>query len=242
MTCKMRVALTQSLGRLEHLKKLLEKNGFTVVHNPLIETQPLLTKEVRKQAKELLNYQWLLFSSSAAVESWQALGLPFCSTKEILKCPKLGAVGNKTAQKIEGFGGKVEIIGKPQNAAGLTKVFLKSYPNAISVALPKGNKGLDILQKTLEVRGIVTKSLVIYNTLQKTWQVGEVDVVILASPSAVEALPKHIGDKTILVALGKTTYQKLVERGWKGMCAREPTSEAVLQVLTYAKEMANKML
>ncbi len=232
----MRVALTQSRDRLKYLKEGLEQNGFTVIHNPLIETRPLLTKEVRKQAKELLNCQWLLFSSSTAIEAWQCLGLPFSITKEQPSFPRLGAVGYKTAQKIEQFGGKVDIVGEPQSAAGLAKVFLENHSDAVSVALPQGNRGLNTLQSALEARGIVAEPLIIYQTLHKTWQAGEVDAVVLASPSAVEVLPENIANKAILVTLGKTTYEIITERGWKAICAQEPTSEAVLELLINARE------
>ena len=232
----MRIALTQSRGRLEHLKEKLEQNGFTVFPNPLIETRPLLKKEVREQAKDLLNCQWLLFSSSTAIETWQSLGLPFLSTEPESKFPRLGAVGQKTAQKIKQFGGRVDVVGEPQSAAGLAKVFLENYSNATSVALPQGDRGLNTLQKALERRGIIAKPLIIYQTLQKVWQAGEVDAVVLASPSAVEALPENIANKAILVTLGKTTYEILAERGLKAVCAREPTSDAVLEALINARK------
>lgn len=225
------VALTQSQGRLEGLGKMLSKQGFSVVSNPLIEIKPLLNNKTLIHAQKLLACQWLFFSSSATVEAWQSLALPFCSISNNKRFPRLATVGNKTAQRIENLGGKVEIVGNPQSALGLAKSFIKRYPKASSVALPKGDLGLNTLQEVLESHGIVTKSLVIYRTLTKTWQIGEVDVVVLASPSAVEALPKHIAAKAILITLGKTTYQKVIERGWLGYCAKQPTSEAVLELL-----------
>ena len=184
----------------------------------------------------MLGCQWILFSSSTAIESWQSLGLPFSATEVNPSFPRLGAVGQKTAQRIKKFGGRVDVVGEPQNAAGLAKVFLENYADAASVALPQGNRGLNTLQVALEQRGIITKPLTIYQTLRKTWQAGEVDVVVIASPSAVEALPKHIAADATLVALGQTTYQILKERGWKGICAQEPTSEAVLKVLIDIKK------
>ncbi len=236
----MTVALTQSKNRLKDLKEKLEQKGFTVIHNPLIETHPILTDEVCKQAKELINCEWLLFSSSTAIEAWQSLGLPFAPAKEASKFPRLGAVGNKTAQRIRQFGGRVDIVGNPQSATGLAKVFLENYKDAISVALPRGDKGLNTLQNALEKQGIITKPLIIYQTLQKTWQADNVEVIVLASPSAIEALPKWVADKAIFVTLGETTYQKLAEYGWKGVCAKEPTSEAVLAVLMDIQKKRNK--
>ena len=66
----MRVALTQSEGRLGGLERALQERGFDVLRVPLIQTEPLLTPAVREAARALIGLPWLLFTSPAGVEAW----------------------------------------------------------------------------------------------------------------------------------------------------------------------------
>ena len=221
---KVRVALTQSEGKLVGLEEGLLERGYEVVRQPLIETTPLLSEDVKGRARKLLECPWLLFTSPSAVEAWNALGLPF--TQNLI-----GAVGQKTAAAIEARGGSVHLVGEPQTSAGLADAFLQSAKAAGPVGLPRGNRALPTLQDTLETNGFETYPLVIYQTVEQLWNANDVDVVVLSSPSAVEALPNEVGKHAKLIALGPSTGAEINAYGWRYEQAKRPDSEAVLDLL-----------
>lgn len=222
----MRVVLTQSEGRLEALERELAARGFEVLRCPLIGITPLDTPEVRAQAAALLELPWLLFASRSAVEAWQRLELP-------LGGPRLGAVGHRTARALDRAGGYVYLTGQPATAAGLAQAFLR-HPQACGpVGLPRGERGLSTLQDTLERHGFAARPLVLYRTALRPWTLaGEVDAVVLASPSAVEALPEEVGWRATLVALGPTTGAAIAGRGWTYRQAARPDAGALVAALT----------
>jgi uroporphyrinogen-III synthase len=219
----MKVVLTQADGRLEGLEEELLSRGFSVARNPLVETKTRFSDDTRDAARGLLACAWLLFTSPAGVTAWRQLGLPFRGIK-----PRLGAVGEKTAATIERYGGRVKLQGDPQNARGLARAFLAHPKAAGPVGLPRGDRALPDLQEALEAAGIETRVAVVYDTRLLPWREEAAEVVILASPSAVEALPDEVGRRAKLVALGPSTTAAAHARGWASAQAHEPSAEAVV--------------
>ncbi len=229
---KKRVLLTQSHGRLEGLLEKLVACGFEVIHQPLIQTTVI--PNAREDAKALLTCEWMLFTSQAAIDAWLDLGLDFPKTM------RFGAVGKKTAKRLEIFGVDVEVIGEPQDAEGLADVFIRNYPDAKSVALPKGNLSLSILDNRLSAVGIDTKAVVIYetNNVDVTHLETETfDVVFFASPSAVEAFQSLSLDIELdYVAIGETTAKAIYQTGQDCVTAQTPTVDAITEAIVKAIE------
>lgn len=221
-----RIALTHSTGRLRGLEPALGARGYDVVHNPLIETIPLLGGDTRDKARGLLSCPWLLFTSSAAVVAWRKLNLPFRGISS-----KIGVVGEKTATTVRRYGGHVALVADPPTAVGLADTFLTTYPGVHHVGLPQGNRSAPTLQKQLDASGVSTRAVVVYRTETRDWQVGHVDVVVLASPSAVRALPETVIERTSLVAIGPTTAAAIRKRGYTPIVAAEPSVAALLAVI-----------
>ncbi|MBS3934199.1 MAG: uroporphyrinogen-III synthase [Truepera sp.] len=222
----MKVVLTQSVGRLVGLEQALTARGYEVVRSPLIRTEPLLSAAVRERAAALLACPWLLFTSPAGVEAWRALALPLHGAM-----PRLGAVGAKTAKVIEGYGGEVKLIGQPATAEGLAEAFLESPLAAAPVGLPRGDRALPTLPVLLEKMGFAVRPVVVYRTRLLPWAASEVQAVILASPSAVEALPEEVGVSATLIAIGPSTGAAIRELGWPYVQAARPEVTAVLAAL-----------
>ena len=228
----MKIALTQSEGRLASLAEALTAQGHEVVRQPLIRTEPLVNQEVRGRAEELFACTWLLFTSPSAVEAWHALALPLHNIQ-----PKIGVVGEKTAQAVRAFRGEVALIGKPQNAEGLAGTFLREVDlRAVEqrVGLPRGNRALKTLQEGLAAHNIQTFSVTIYKTVTCPWQIGEVDIILLASPSAAQALPEEVGRCAKLISLGPSTSAAITERGWRYVQAETPSTKGILK--TFERE------
>ena len=220
----MRIALTQSEGRLAGLADALTSRGHEVIRQPLIRTKPLLSKEVRERAERLLGCIWLLFTSPNAVEAWRALDLPLRNIH-----PKVGVVGERTAETVCAYGGVVSLIGNPQNAEGLAEAFLRQEVRG-SVGLPRGNRSLETLQERLEAHSVQTFPITIYETVTCPWLSEEVvDAVVLASPSAAEALPGEVGKRARLISLGPSTSAAIARRGWRYTQADAPNADAILR-------------
>ncbi|MEX2536419.1 MAG: uroporphyrinogen-III synthase [Trueperaceae bacterium] len=233
-----RVALTQSPGRLDELQALLEARGFEVLRLPLVETVTRTDPRTRFAAVTLTSLPWLLITSRSTVEALVSLGAlpPSEMTAGLTQKPLLGAIGPATAAALEATGARAALVGTPHNARGLAQAFL-AHPKAMGpVGLARGNRALDTLERELGEAGFATRTLVVYDTRPSRrqaseFQTGEVDVVVLASPSAVEALPTEVASYGRLVTLGSTTSKAVHDRGWECEEADEPSPEATLAAI-----------
>ena len=219
--------LTHSEGRLEGLADALGAHGLAVTHHPLIKTIFLPDEQVRADAEALLEAAWLLFTSRTAVRAWAALGLPLEGATF-----QLGAVGRRTADDLRDLGGRVALEAQPPNAEGLLETFLSRVSTPTIVGLPCGEQALGTLETGLTRAGFTVRKAVLYRTVSCPLPETDADVVVLASPSAVAALPGSLS-RARLVALGPSTARAVRERGLNAVESRAPNlasiTEAVLQ-------------
>jgi uroporphyrinogen-III synthase len=226
---KVRVALTQSRGRLEVVQEMLEGRGYEVIRQPLIETQPLLDEKTKLEAERLLECAWVLFTSRTAAETWQKLSQRFSKGLQPLVTTSIGAVGKKTAEALQAIGAEVSIIADQQNAENFSDMFLNHPKAASPVGLPQSDKALDTVQKKLEQAGFEVRPVVIYKTILCPHQFQEIDVIVLSSPSAVEAV-KEIGTAK-LVAIGTTTRKAIEARGWQAVQSPSPNADSIIEAV-----------
>ncbi len=224
----MHVLLTHSKGKLASLEPKLRVLGFHVSHYPAITTTSLTGDDVRKQAQTLLSCDWLAFTSRSTVTAWHALELPLDV--------KLVAVGEKTAKALEAAGGRVNLTSSQGNADDLATQLITSVP-ACRVGLPQGSRALGVLETRLQAAGFEVEVATIYRTDNrpqlKLSQLRTVDAIVLASPSAVEVLPKELPEDVCLIALGPSTGRALEARGFAYVQAETASSDAIVNLLQH---------
>ncbi|MER3555193.1 MAG: uroporphyrinogen-III synthase [Meiothermus sp.] len=199
----LRVALTHSEGRLEGLEELLRSHGFDPVRVPLVQTRTLQGVSLAP----LQDCPWWLFTSAAAARAVGELGGSF-------QGHKLGAVGEATARALEKAGGRADLVSRESSGAGLAQAFLERG-EAGPVGIPQGNLALPTLAHLLQEGGLEVRPLGVYTTVSKPWpqNLPIPDIVVLGSPSALQALPQTVAQTAQLIALGPSTARRLREMG-----------------------------
>ncbi len=216
----MKVLLTHSEGKLLGLEPKLQELGLEVSHQPLIDTALVLGKQICGQAEKIKNYPWLFFSSSKAVEFWHHIKMPFES--------RIAVVGKTTAKAVIKYSKEPEIIAQPANAQGLLSKFLSHPDKKGPVGIIKGNLSLDILEQGLKANNIAYKSIIGYITKVKKISCKSADIVVLASPSAANALATQLA-KAKLVAIGPSTAQAISEKGRQCQVAAGPDVNSIIK-------------
>lgn len=222
----MRVLLTQSERALTGLEGALRARGHDVLRWPLIRTAPLPDVELKRAVARLLACRWVLFSSPAAVRAWSRIRLPAA-----VAARWYGAVGPGTAKTMSDAGLRPTLVG-PGDAASLATGFLAQPLAADPVGLPLGDRSRDTLERALVAGGRRVVTSVVYRTETLTGPAhGDPDAVLLASPSAVAALPTSVAERAQLIALGPTTAAAVRATGRDCRVARAPTVTAVIASL-----------
>ncbi len=227
----MNVLLTHSEGRLGGLAAALRDQGFSVTHRPFICTEFLPADEALTQATTLREVDWLLFSSRTAVQAWAALGLP-------LRAYKIGAVGQKTAAEVQKSGSTVLLTANPENAEGLLATFLTHVSPPTRIGLPCGEQALPTLSAGLSDAGFTVVKAVLYRTTTCPLTRTEADLIVLASPSAVAALPPEPSEVQ-LVALGPSTAHAARIRGLHVTEAKTPDIGGIVRAVLEAAPVAS---
>ena len=226
-----------------------------MVHAPLIATRPRTDEEARAAGGALLALPWLLFTSRSAVEAWSGLGIGWRAPTEA--AGRRAARGRGGAQ--DGVGaarrrrGAALVAERSSRAAGLVDAFLEHPDAASPVGLPQGDRALPTLRCALERAGFETRPLVLYETVTQPWSgdatvdgaadgaaagddaASGAELVVLASPSAAEALPDEVARRAALVAIGPTTAAALERRGLAPRQARAPSVGGVLEAVDAAE-------
>lgn len=231
--------LTHSEGRLQGLADALAARGLAVAHRPLIETELLPCEAVRADAELLLGAAWLLFTSRTAVRAWAALGLPLDGATPGATA-KLGAVGRRTADDLRDLGAQVALEAEPPNAEGLLRTFSAHVAPPAQVGLPCGEEALGTLETGLTRAGFTVGKAVLYRTLTRPLLETDADLVVLASPTAVAALPDALTGAR-LVALGPSTARAVRERGLDAVESRTPDLTGVVEAVLQAARAPAKL-
>jgi uroporphyrinogen-III synthase len=222
----MNVVLTHSNNRFEILQTALEQRGFSVVHHPLIRTQAILNVNL----EPIMDCEWWLFTSVAAVEALQARG--------VLSGRKVAAVGVATAQALRQTQANVEFMAIGGNSESFAKEFVAYKPTA-PIAVIGGDYSLMTLPNALRAANLEVRFLEVYRTFSNSWDdfVGcEHHAIVLMSPSAVNVIPENVAAAADLVALGQTTAASILSRGWTCVVAQKPEMAAVIEVLEALKD------
>jgi uroporphyrinogen-III synthase len=215
-----RILVTRRSEQARALVDALAERGATVVEVPLIAREPPEDPAALDLALERLGrYDWLGFTSANAVEALAERlahrGLPLPPQV------RLASVGSATADAIAArFAGRRADLQPASEfrAEGLAGAFRAHDLTGRRVLLPVSDRARDTLAAGLREQGAEVEVVVVYRTvapagardgLVRALAEG-IDLVLLASPSAVESLVGALGGRAREVpaaVLGPVTEQ-----------------------------------
>lgn len=228
-----RVLLTRAVEQSDELVSKLRAAHAEVVELPTIAIEPTDTC-----LPELAPYAWVVFTSANAV---RAVGGSHRAHR--VSWPPIAVVGAATASAAEQVG--LTVTFRPSEPRGA--VLGRELPIAPGerVLLVRSNIGRPELPAVLGERGALVDEAVAYRTIPRTepapevaeqLKSGQIDAVLLASPSAARGLVAACGRtfhaRTRVVAIGPTTAAAAAELGLTvSAVAREPTDDGLIDAI-----------
>ena len=221
-----RILVTRRSEQAVSLVDALSALGATVVEVPLIAREPPEDARPLDDALgRLASYDWLAFTSANAVEAVaEALARLGAGLPALVR---LASVGPATADAIaERFGGRRADLqpAAPYRAERLVEAFRAHDLAGRRVLLPVSDRARDTLADGLRAQGARVERVVAYRTvtpddararLESALAEG-IDLVILASPSAVEGLVDTLGVRArglAVAVIGPVTEQAARQTG-----------------------------
>ncbi len=222
-----RLVVTRRPGQSSRLVALLEERGASVLEVPAIEVvAPPDTAPLDEALGELGRYDWVVFPSANAVSAVLGrlivLGLePRLGARGSpgRTRPKVASVGSSTTAALRSTfpGDRVELEPSAEyRAAGLLEAFRRTGVSGARVLVPSSTRARDELPGGLRQLGAQVDVVSAYATVDALGVEdavgrcleGGFDLVLFASPSAVEGFANAAGERRqglAVVVIGPTT-------------------------------------
>lgn len=235
----LRVLVTRGRAPVNYLSETLSDEGAEVVEIPTIEIKPLpLDSRGRKRLQKLDEYDWLVFTSSHAVEIF--MDCLFSMGKDVRQMGNLktACVGNATAKTLQSYGIKADLVPGDYKQEGLVKSFKKIQLTGQKILFARAMEGREVLLDFFKKRKAIVDLWPLYENhlpagtatrLRELFlKEGGVDLATFASSSAADHFysifkqaerKKWLG-KLPAAAIGPVTAASV--RKWGGRVAIQP--------------------
>jgi len=243
-----RVLITRADKDGDPFRQRLEELGADVLNLPTIAIEPPLDwRPVDAALSRLQAYHYIVFTSRNAVEAVIGRLTHLGLGDTIPPGPEVVAAGEVTASRLHALG--VDTLMRPdvQSVRGVAAALLDDDLRERRILYPTSDLSPTWLRDELAAAGADVEQVVAYRTVRPpaddqsvidALKQGKIDVLTVASPSAVQNLiailrPDHDCLRlTRVVCIGRTTAWTAEEEGLDPMAvAREPTVEGLVEAI-----------
>jgi len=245
-----RVLITRARHQIDPFRSELVDLGASVIEIPTIEIQPMpLDDRVHKAIARLEGTALVIFASANAVHIFFQMLLASGRDARALHRSKLCAIGQETAESLEGHGLRPELITSEYTAEGLAKALEGWEMDGMQVLVPRAEIARDALPSLLANRGAQVEILPVYraicpsgagDALLRLFNNEGVDVITFTSSSTVvnfvrafpeDRLPAVLGDAEV-ACMGPVTADVARKAGLTvSIVAREYTTHGLVQAI-----------
>lgn len=218
------ILLTGTKEVSNHISESLAQEGAQAVSFSLIHTKRCDSKELESAALTLFAYSWIVFTSNNGVDIF------FDYLKEInvdirsMSKVKFAAIGKGTALALKERGIICDFVPSLYSSANLAKEWVPNLKNDDHVLLLRAKEASPVLLEALQEKQVPYNSLPLYDTIvdyRKKEEldriIGDMDYVVFASASAVNAFANLIEDKKALeakiICIGPVTEKAAINQG-----------------------------
>ncbi|UTR15488.1 uroporphyrinogen-III synthase [Salipaludibacillus sp. LMS25] len=190
---------TRPPHQAQHLSKAIEQEGGVVYELPLISLEPLEDRSrLQRDLERIHTCEWIIFTSVNSFTFFlQAAREVGYAPESLLLNKKVAVVGKKTAKCVKEAGYEVDLIPNVFNAEYLRDALIAETDEATSFFYPRSRQARPVLRRGLKLAGRRVFDMVVYDAVPNKSHVEQlhtlimykqIDVIILTSPSAVNAL------------------------------------------------------
>ncbi len=197
-----RVVVTRARAQSSEFRQKLEELGAEVVQFPTIKVQaPASWEEVDASIERLGGFDWVIFSSVNGVRFFFQRLFRKGKDARDLAGKSIATIGPKTAEALEGFGLKADLVPQDYKAEGLLDVFPKG--GGKRVLFPRAKVAREVLPDELKARGYDVEVVPVYETVMEEPDLavkealfeGGVDLITFTASSTVHNFVKIMGGK-----------------------------------------------
>lgn len=157
-----RVVVTRSLHQAEELARPLRERGAAVILLPMIEIAPPVdTGPLRRAAREIDEYDWIIFSSANAPAALAEHVNPGQGSPRA----RIAVVGAATRDAVEALGWKVDVVPEEFVAESLVNALSHEGLRTKRILLPSAAVTRDVIPPALRERGALVDVVEAYRNV-----------------------------------------------------------------------------
>ncbi|MEN8135361.1 MAG: uroporphyrinogen-III C-methyltransferase [Thermodesulfobacteriota bacterium] len=189
-----RILVTRTRTQASELVMLLEDNGADCLEGSTIAlVEPDNWVETDQALANISSYDWLLFTSINAISFFFKRLQDKGMDARDLKGPQIGAVGTATAEMLQDYGIKADLLPTEFTGEGLAEVLLERGVKDNKILIPRALKARKILPEKLQEGGATVTIAPVYQNVRpddyemvrKALEEKQIDMVTFTSSSTV---------------------------------------------------------
>jgi uroporphyrinogen III methyltransferase/synthase len=199
------ILITRPVTQAKNLVGLLEDQGAEVIEFPTIKISSLDGyQKLDLVVERLADYDWIIFTSPNGVDHfWRRLKIKGRDARSLSKL-KIGAIGPKTALKLENIGIMADFLPDEYSTEGIIKGIKKLEIKGKRILLPRADIAPSRLPHGLKKLGAIVEEVAAYKThlsegenfatIKNRLKNRKIDIIIFTSSSTVRNFVKLMGD------------------------------------------------
>ena len=229
-----RIVVTRSREQAGELVEMLEERGAEAIQAPTIRIAPPDDMAPLERAcLDASDYDWIIFTSANAVESFMKRMLAVSDIRE-LRGVRLCAIGPSTAQRLNGYGLRVDLTPDEARSEAVIEALKTGEPlQGTRFLLPRADIARKVLAEQLRDAGAVVTEVIAYRTLlagperdadhdiYRMLLDRQIDAVTFTSASTVKNFAKILGEEqaadllntTVVASIGPVTAEAAQQLG-----------------------------
>ncbi len=229
-----RIVVTRTREQASDLVAKLEENGADCLEYSTIHIEPVEDYRILDQAIErIADYHWLLFTSLNAVTYFFQRLYLLGHDSRYLAGPKIAVVGKATAEELQKYGVKADLMPEKFTGEGLADALVRSQVNGNRILLPRALQASELLPESLTDAGAAVTIAPAYQNvppqgrkdeLREQLQNKSIDLVTFTSSSTVTNFLAMVAagskeelhqllDKVTIAAIGPVTAETIEQHG-----------------------------
>jgi uroporphyrinogen III methyltransferase / synthase len=229
-----RIVVTRSREQAGELVDMLEACGAEAIQAPTIRiAAPEDVEALDRACREAGDYSWIVFTSANAVDSFMQRLLSSGDIRD-LKGVRLCAIGPSTAERLSGYGLRVDLTPAEARSEAVIDALRGTGPlKGLRFLLPRADIAREVLADQLREAGAEVSEVVAYRTLLAAGDRDadhdiyrmlldrKIDAVTFTSASTVKNFAKIYGEEqaadllsaTVVASIGPVTAEAAQQLG-----------------------------
>jgi len=227
-----RVVMTRTPEQAGEFARLLAAYGAEPLEVPTIQLVPPASwGAIDRAIARIGSYQWLVFTSMNGIGPFMDRLRLAGKDARALAPLRIGAIGPRTAQELERYGVRADLVPTHYQAEGLLESLRAEHLRGQKVLIPRAEVAREILPEQLRDMGATVDVIPVYRTvvpagdvapLKEQLEAERIDVVTFTSSSTVRNFVELVGGavearrlaaKTSIACIGPVTAKTAEECG-----------------------------